>query len=242
MALRVEVGLDVEAGQPQGGADHIQRRQHPEDLAGERRAELQQQKGRRDAEADDVAEAIEVAPELGGNFGQAGHSAVEHVEQHGGEDQPASGGQQLQDLIVAGVGGNLGGEGDGREAADPVAEGKEGRDDGDRLHGWSPPYRATIETPARTRWPTWVLMCSPDSIGRQSSVREPNLIIPNLRPRWSNSAGRASQTIRRAIAPAICLTNSRRCGGDSSWRSSHNCSFWAAERGRMAFRNLPGKY
>ena len=59
----------------------------------------------------------------------------------------------------------------------------------------------------------------PRSSGRRcrrmiNSVREPSLIMPNFCPRASTSPGRRSQTIRRAMAPEICRTTIRRCGGD----------------------------
>ena len=75
-----------------------------------------------------------------------------------------------------------------------------------------------------------------------NSVREPSLIMPNFCPRASTSPGRRSHTIRRAMAPEICRTIIRRCGGDSSSRPIHVFSFRIALSGFRALRNSPGEY
>ncbi len=80
-------------------------------------------------------------------------------------------------------------------------------------------YRAMTVVPAMIRWPSSTSIADRRSSGMINSVREPSLIMPNFCPRPTISPGRRSQTIRRAMAPEICRTTSRRCGGDSSSRA-----------------------
>ncbi len=65
--------------------------------------------------------------------------------------------------------------------------------------------------------------------------------MPKACPRGTTSPGRNSQTIRRAIAPEICRTTSRRWGGESSSNAIHMFSFRKALSGRKALRNSPGE-
>ena len=55
----------------------------------ELRTHLHQQKARRHAKADHVAEAVQLRPEIAGRAGQPGHVAVQPVEHHRQENQPA---------------------------------------------------------------------------------------------------------------------------------------------------------
>ena len=93
----------------------------------------------------------------------------------------------------------------------------------------------------RTRWPSFTSIFMSCVSARINSVREPNLIMPNFRPRARISPGRRSQTIRRAIAPEICRTIIRRCGGDWSSRPIQVFSFSVAHCGFRTSRNLPGE-
>src|SRR5262245_24494222 len=99
------------------------------------RTELEEYERRRDAEADGVAQAVELAAELARRLGQPGDVAVEHIEDHGSNDQPA--GDREEEIIVRFcLGGNdLACKGDGDETADAIAERQQGRDDCNLAHG-----------------------------------------------------------------------------------------------------------
>ena len=103
------------------------------------RTEPQQQERRRGAEADGVAQAVELRAELAGGARQAGHVAVQRVEDHGGDDQPA--GQCQEELVGVSLVGlaDFTEVGNSGKTADRVSQGEQRRQDGDFLHGRGSP-------------------------------------------------------------------------------------------------------
>src|ERR1019366_9438418 len=92
------------------------------------------------AEGDDVAEAVELAAEIAGRLGEACDVAIEQVEDHAEEDEPASPGEVG---IVGGAGNiqDLAGEDDGDKAANAVAQSQQGWQHSDFLHDELPGAR-----------------------------------------------------------------------------------------------------
>src|SRR5258708_935603 len=99
---------DVEAGEAHGGAAHVERADRP-DQARYRRQQivgmhgfenLKRQECRRDAEADDVSEAVELAAEVGGMARVAGKATVDGIENHREEDQVGGGDEIMADEVV----------------------------------------------------------------------------------------------------------------------------------------------
>ena len=138
----VGVVLDVEPGQAQDGAGEVEGRDDGDRLGDEEvvaplLAQAQQEEGRGGAEADGVAQAVELAAELAGGPRQPGGVAVEYVEEHGDEDQGRAEHEVVVDVVCAhrAVEADLAGVGDGGEAAHAVAEGQQRRQDGNPFHG-----------------------------------------------------------------------------------------------------------
>ncbi len=82
----------------------------------------QKQKGGRYPKADGVAQTIQLRAKFARTSRQTGHIAVERIEQHGGNDQPA-GQREIRLAPFRAV--DFAGAGDGREAADGVAQGQQ---------------------------------------------------------------------------------------------------------------------
>ncbi len=78
-------GLDVETGQTNGAAGAIDKRHGPAGAARLMQRPQIDEHGRRDAEADEIGEAVELGAELAVRAEQARHLAVHRVE-HGGDD------------------------------------------------------------------------------------------------------------------------------------------------------------
>ena len=89
-------------------------------------------KRRRQAETDGVAQTVELGAEFTHRLRQPGDVTVQRVEQHGRNDEPAADGK-----IVFAFGSDLAGVGDGGETADGVAERQKSGDDGDLFHGFT---------------------------------------------------------------------------------------------------------
>ena len=98
MAGGIRRVVNVEAGQPQERARHVDRGNPGQELVHQRLlahllAHLQQQERRGHAEADGIAQAVQFAAELAGRARQPGDVAVQHVEDHGDQDEPARRGE-----------------------------------------------------------------------------------------------------------------------------------------------------
>ena len=84
------VGFDVETGQSQNGAHHVQHGDHPQQAGNHRRmigfrCELDQQNRRCHAEADGVSQRIQFGPEFGGAAQQARDAAIDAVQHRRGD-------------------------------------------------------------------------------------------------------------------------------------------------------------
>src|SRR5262249_18714955 len=87
-------------------------------------------------ETDGVAQTVELPAKIGGRARDPGHVAVENVEEHGRQDEPAAVKEIPKVFLADGIGRrDLAREGNGREAADGVAQGQQRWQDGDLLHG-----------------------------------------------------------------------------------------------------------
>ena len=119
-----------------------------------------------------------------------------------------------------------------RRAAPRQAEQSRGRVDQD-----GPLRRNRTVLPPWTVSPTLTSASATRSAGTDTSVREPNLIMPSRCPARTSSSGLSQHTIRRAMAPAICLTRTGRRSARRRGRSrTARCGRNNRRRGRRGTR------
>ena len=113
---------------------HVEGCDYGKGLPDERRVPVlphpEKQERRRHTKADGVAQAVQLAAEIAGGLRQPRRVAVQGVEDHGGEDQQGT----VAEVDLVGLGADVAGDGNGREAADCVAEGQESRQNGYLSH------------------------------------------------------------------------------------------------------------
>ena len=99
------------------------------------RTHLQDQKRRRDAEADGIAEAVQLPAELAGRLRKTGDGTIENIEDHRQDDEPAGHHEGIIDRTRFFARHDLAGHRDGDEPADAVAQSQQRRHHRDPFHG-----------------------------------------------------------------------------------------------------------
>src|SRR2546425_799479 len=225
---------DVEAGQPDGGRHDVEVAENPLRLAAGRELQLVDEKGRGDAEAHDVHQAVELGAEPGAGARQPRHPAIERVEHAGEEDVPA-GAIELPARR----------QHHGPDAEEQIEQGEQARrDDHDAPHagaGERPQgvYSANTVAPACTRSPTATRTVDRAETGTNTSTRDPNRMIPIRSPCVARSPAAPSVTMRRAMRPAIWRTSS---GARAARSPTDACSLSRLALSEAACRNRPGWY
>lgn len=92
--------------------------------------DFQHQECRRHAEADGVAQAVELGAEFAGLLGPPRDAAIEHVEQHRQKDEY---GRQKQVVLTGRVGTDFGRKGDRSKSAGRVPQREQRGEDGEHL-------------------------------------------------------------------------------------------------------------
>src|SRR2546426_1320425 len=225
----------VEARQPDRRRHDVEEAEDPLRLAGVGEDERVDQECGRDAEADDVHQAVELRPEMAAGVGEPGHAAVQRVEDPREEDVPA----RAIELATAG-------QNHGPDPEEQIEQREQARDDDHHSpHTWGArepgpshsPYSARTDAPARTRSPTLTRTAGRLERGKNTSTREPKRIIP-MRCAWATrSPVRPSVTMRRAISPAIWRTSTGPAGPRIPTEA---CSLSRLAFSDAACRNFPG--
>src|SRR3989441_1463177 len=233
-ALRAAGLGDVEPCEPDGSRHDVEVAEDPLRLAGDRELELIDEKGRRDAEAHHVHQAVELRAEPRPGARQPRHPAIERVEDAGEEDVPA-GAIELPARR----------QHHGPDAEEQIEQREQARHDdhdaphvgsGERLHG---AYSANTVAPACTRSPTATRTVDRAATGTNTSTREPNRMIPIPSPCVARSPAPPSVTMRRATRPAIWRTSS---GARAARSPTEACSLSRLALSEAACRNRPGWY
>src|SRR6266576_6437389 len=233
-ALRAAGLGDVEPCEPDGSRHDVEVAEDPLRLAGDRELELVDEKCRRDTEAHDVHQAVELRAEAGAGAGQPRDSAVERIEDAGEEDVPAG----TIELAARG-------QHHGPDAEEQIEQREQARhDDHDTPHaggaeGLHGAYSASTVAPACTRSPTATRTVGRAAAGKNTSTREPKRIMPIRAPCVARSPGAPSVTMRRAMSPAIWRTSRR---PRAARNPTDACSLSRLALSDAAWRNRPGLY
>src|SRR5439155_200354 len=232
VALRATGLSDVEPGEPDGRRHHVEVAEDPLRLAAGREFELVDEKCRRDAEAHHIHQAVELRAEPRAGAREPRHPAVQRVEDAGEEDVPAG----AIELAARR-------QHHGPDAEEQIEQREQARHDdhdaphvgaGERLHG---AYSTNTVAPACTRSPTATRTVDGAAMGKNTSTREPNRMMPIRAPCVARSPATPSVTMRRAMSPAIWRTSK----GPRAPRSPTDaCSLSRLALSDAAWRNRPG--